>query len=607
MNILNVTYIAPFDTLISLFFLIINSSFCLVCSKRIKFNSNDSINFILINIIFYLILCLALLFFSIFSFNLKFLRFIFSFLIFVKILFIFKNLHFIKKKLNEVRNYLLENKLFSFVIFFILILVCSPTTDADSLDYHLGAPLEIIRSGGLFQRSDDWLSHRLIQSGEMINLYGLIIGSKNFGQIFQILPVIFLYQILNFQIKNIDDNQRLITFLLFSSPLLVSILLSQKQILFPSVMIALTFSFLINQDKFDKKTLNLILILILAPVSFKYSYLIYSIPLFLYLFFTIYKKIKIFNFLGITFVISLIIIFPYYFKNYIFYGDPITPFFEWLKATPSPQVIYFAEELRYSTKIFKIFEIPIIPFFHIIPYDVGKVTLLITPAVLIFYFIIFDFKNLKKKNLIILSFIIFLLMSLSGKSLSRFYFDFYLMIIMIFLINYNFYKNKIVVRSLINISKIYFIIFIIFCSIGIAMFSKGSVNPTLYNAVISKYGFGAEESNWINKNIKNNNNNVKILYDREVMRTKIFHKYKFDYINYSFLDAETLKNIIRKQEYTTYVISDQNFTSFLKKYFICDMEEIKQKKLKLRSRNFFNNKVLNDILLIDKECLKLNK
>ena len=198
-------------------------------------------------------------------------------------------------------------------------------------------------------------------------------------------------------------------------------------------------------------------------------------------------------------------------------------------------------------------------------------------------------------------------MSLSGKSLSRFYFDFYLMIIMIFLINYDFYKNKIVVRSLINISKIYFIIFIIFCSIGIAMFSKGSVNPTLYNTVISKYGFGAEESNWINRNIKNNNNNVKILYDREVMRTKIFHKYKFDYINYSFLDAETFKNKIRKQEYTTYVISDQNFTSFLKKYFICDMEEIKRKKLKLRSRNFFNNKILNDILLIDKECLKINK
>lgn len=603
MNILNVTYIAPFDTLIALFFLIINSSFCLVCLKQIKFNSNSSINFILINILFYLTLCLALFLFSVFNFNFKFLKFLFSFLIFIKILFILRNLRFFKKKINELRNYLVENKLFTFVIFIILILVCSPTTDADSLDYHLGGPVEIIRSGGLFSRSDDWLSHRLIQSGEMINLYGLIIGSKNFGQIFQILPIVFLYQVLNFNIKNNINNQKLVTFLLFSSPLLVSILLSQKQILFPSAMIALAFSFLINQDKFDNKTLKLILVLILAPVSFKYSYLIYSVPLLIYLFFITFKKIEILNFIYYAFVISLIIIFPFYLKNYIFYSDPITPFFEWLKTEQSPQVIYFAEELRFSEKIFKIFEIPIIPFFHIMTFDIGKLTLLISPIVLIIYFLIFNFQNLKKKKLIILSIIIFILLSLSGKSLSRFFFDFYIMIIMIFLTNYNFYKSNLIVKNLINLSKIYFVIFIIFCSIGIAMFSKGSVNVDLYNTVISKYGFGVEESNWINNNIKKNNR--KILYDRDVMRTKIFHKNKFDYINYSFLDIEDFKNKIIKQEYTTYVISEQNYQTFLKKYFICETEEIKQKKLKIRSRNPYNIKELDNILLIDEECLKL--
>lgn len=604
MNILNVTYIAPFDVLISLFFLIINSIFCLVCTKQIKFNTTDSINFILINILFYLILSLILFLFSVFYFNFKFLRILFSVFILVKILFIISNLVFVKKKINEIKNYIIENKLFTFVIFFILILVCSPTTDADSLDYHLGGPLEIIRSGGLFARSDDWLAHRLIQSGEMINLYGLIIGSKNFGQIFQILPIIFLFQILNLNIQSNYDSRKLVTILLFSSPLLVSILLSQKQILFPSVMIALAFSFLINQDKFNQKTLSLVLILILAPISFKYSYLIYSLPLFIFLFFKIYKKTKVFNFLAITFIVSLIIIFPFYLKNYIFYADPITPFFEWLKTTQSPQVIHFAEELRYSSKIFEIYEIPIIPFFHIVPYDLGKISLLVSPIVIIFYLLIFDIQNLKNKKLIILTLIIFILLSLSGKSLSRFFFDFYFMIIIIFLTNYNFYKNKLIVKSLINLSKIYFILFIIFSSIGIIMFSKGSANAGLYNKVVSKYGFGIEESRWINNNLKKNNE--KILFDRDVMRTKIFHKHKFDYINYSFFDAEYFKNRALKQEYTMYVISDQNFKIFLKRYFICDLGKIKKKELKIRSRNVLNNKKIDDILLIDNECLDFN-
>lgn len=602
MNILNLSYIAPFDTLVSILFLIINSSFCLVYSKNSKFHSNESINFIFINIFFYLLLGLVLLLFSVFSFNFKFLRFLFSFFILIKILFILKNLNFFSTKINEISNYLVQNKLFTFVIFLVLILVCSPTTDADSLDYHLGAPLEIIRSGGLFPRSDDWLSHRLIQSGEMINLYGLIIGSKNFGQVFQILPIIFLYQILNFSIKNSLDYKRLVVFLLFSSPLLVSILLSQKQILFPSVMIMLAFGLLIKQDKFNQKTLILTLILILAPISFKYSYLIYSLPLLIFLYFVNYKRIKILNFFGITLVISLIIIFPYYIKNYIFYGDPITPFLEGLKTTQSPQVIYFAQELRYSSKIFKIFEIPIIPFFHILPFNLGKITTLITPAVLILYFLIFNFRNLKLKKLIILSFIIFLLMSLSGKSLSRFYFDFYLMIIMIFLVNYNFYKNKLIVKSLINLSKIYFIFFIILCCIGIIMFFKGSVNTHLYKTVVSKYAFGAEESIWINNNLKENNE--KILFDRDVMRTKIFHKDYFDYINYNFLNPKDFKNKILKHGYTTYVISDKNFSTFLKEYFICNTDEIKQKELMNRSRNVFNLKKLDNILLIEKECLK---
>lgn len=602
MNILDATYFAPLDTIVALSFLLINSAFCVVCSKHAKLHSSETINIVLINILFYITLSLILFIFSIFIFNLEFLRFFFSFLIVLKIIYISKHFTFFNKKLGEIKKYLVENILFAFVLILVIILVCSPTTDADSLDYHLGAPLEIIRSGGLFLREDDWLSHRLIQSGEMINLYGLVIGSKNFGQIFQIIPFVFLKLIFDFFLKSRNLDKKLIIILLFSFPLLISILLTQKQILFPSVMIILSFVFLMKEGDYNIKNLRNILILVLAPVSFKYSYLIYSVPLFIYVFFYFYKKIKFINIIFLTLSISLIFIFPYFLKNFIFYMDPITPFFEWLKTIPKEQVIYFAEELRFSTKIFKIYEIPIIPFFHIIPYDISKVTLLISPTALIFYYLIFNYKDLKKNKLIPLCLIIFILMSLSGKSLSRFYFDFYLMVLLIFLYNYNYFKNKFIIKSIINLSKVYFIIFIFFCSIGVFMLSKGALNNTLYIKVISKYGFSVEESLWVNANTKNNSY---ILFDRDIMRTKILHKNNFDYLNFNFVGLEQLKEKIIKQKYNFIVISELNFNKFLAQFYSCDEKKIKETTLKLRSRNIFNTDIISDILLINTECLKI--
>src|SRR5579863_4887696 len=47
-----------------------------------------------------------------------------------------------------------------------------PVTDADSIHYHLGVPLEWLRHGGAYARSD-WLTWRLVGIGESLNLLGL--------------------------------------------------------------------------------------------------------------------------------------------------------------------------------------------------------------------------------------------------------------------------------------------------------------------------------------------------------------------------------------------------------------------------------------------------
>ena len=56
----------------------------------------------------------------------------------------------------------------------------APATDADSLNYHLGVPLDWLRNGGAYPRQD-WLHARLVGLGESANLLGLAAGTDNLG------------------------------------------------------------------------------------------------------------------------------------------------------------------------------------------------------------------------------------------------------------------------------------------------------------------------------------------------------------------------------------------------------------------------------------------
>src|SRR5215471_9732597 len=64
-----------------------------------------------------------------------------------------------------------------------------PATDIDSLDYHIGIPLDWLRHGGIVSRPD-WFTGRLIGVGEGLNLLGLAMGIDCLGAIFQLSGVV---------------------------------------------------------------------------------------------------------------------------------------------------------------------------------------------------------------------------------------------------------------------------------------------------------------------------------------------------------------------------------------------------------------------------------
>ena len=168
-------------------------------------------------------------------------------------------------------------KKYDYLILIIFILYCfSPISDADSLDYHLGGVLEIIKSQGFYSRSiDEWYHFRLIGLGEMINFYGLLFYSLNFGQLFQVLAIsniLIIFSILN-------NNYKINYLIIFSFPLFASLLLSAKHLLIVSNCYLVIFTIILLKDKLLKFTLLALLILTLTPLGFKFSYLIYSFPL----------------------------------------------------------------------------------------------------------------------------------------------------------------------------------------------------------------------------------------------------------------------------------------------------------------------------------------
>ena len=108
------------------------------------------------------------------------------------------------------------------IIAFYFILSITPVTDADSLDYHIGFPLEILRKGGLYFKLE-WKHSRVIGLGEFINLIGLIIRTDNIGSSLNFISLCFLLLVTYNYTSNKQKNI-LLTLVILSTPLLIQLI-----------------------------------------------------------------------------------------------------------------------------------------------------------------------------------------------------------------------------------------------------------------------------------------------------------------------------------------------------------------------------------------------
>lgn len=397
--------------------------------------------------------------------------------------------------LKKIPNLLVENiNKFFFILLMVVFIIyifltLLPTTDPDSLDYHLGAPFKWLNTNS-FLPNYYWLNYRLVGFGEFLIYFGLVLEIENFGSSVQFLYIFLFYLFLKenkvFSKSVIDKN--LIYLSIFTMPITLSLLMTQKFFLAPTLIISsIIISIYLNYKSFNKLNFFLIICSLYFCLLTKINFLIYFILI--NIFFLKYVNNKYFYKIIFYNFFFLLIVSPFYYRNYIFYGDPISPFLEFTKINPDTSLVNFSNYLRsYESNLDNLFSFfqSIIKTF--IPIGYNSLTTFV--GVFIIYFFIPKSQK-KRKTYLFIGILALISQLLIGQFSSR-----YLLVSIIFFSIY----------FLINIKKNKFLnVAVTSQSLLVIIFSLYPILYFLFNNqnYLKDFAYEYEETKWLNSNIKN--------------------------------------------------------------------------------------------------------
>ena len=368
----------------------------------------------------------------------------------------------------------------------------APPTDADSLDYHLGVPVDWLTHGGAYPRLD-WNHARLVGLGEAINLFGLVNGTDNLGQLIQYSGLWVAYYTIRHQ--NMSNRVRLIALLLiFSVPLNLFLSSIQKPQLFQA---ALIFYFFINITKLRNENnhvdLLYVFLMLFYAIGSKIAFLFLGGLGFLYGLYYSYINAYSSRYIQSSTILFIIILLPIYLRGFIYYGDPISPMLEFLKEHPSIQVLEFSEHLRTIAE--KITINNILPFLFglMITLEVGKFSTVMGIGILIGFFQIRTMSN-ELKLLFMMVVIYYIFNLLMHQTQARYYIEGYWIIIFISL-RYAIKYEKLIL-GLLSLQGLSVLAASI---VGATLLFPGSLSSNMREQVMMRSANGYAEAKWINE------------------------------------------------------------------------------------------------------------
>lgn len=367
-----------------------------------------------------------------------------------------------------------------------------PPTDPDSLDYHLGVPLDWLRNNQAYPRYD-WMHARVVGIGESINLFGLINGTDILGQIVQYSGLIVAWTGIS-TFANTLRLKYLSALLVLTSPVMLYLATVQKPQLFPSA--ALVFGVLIllkNRENYDRKIFLFSMASILFAISNKYSFLIAGVVAII-VSIVIAKKNKDIRFaLLVIFLLFMFINFPLYLRNYLFYGDPLSPMLESLKSSPGMDVLNFSNKLREAEGGITFGKILKLPFTLTFTTKLNYFSTVLGVGT-IGFLVVYNVAGLTR---VILSLAILVALGVlcSGQTMPRYFLEGYFLLAASIVstqwgCKHTYLERGLLLQSIpVAISAVY----------GAIILFPGAITNDLRNYVMNKYAFCYQEAQWIDK------------------------------------------------------------------------------------------------------------
>jgi hypothetical protein len=220
-----------------------------------------------------------------------------------------------------------------------------PPTDADSLEYHLGVPLDWLRHGGAYARPD-WFHARLVGLGEAVNMLGLAMGSDNLGAVFQAAGlVVAMIGVTAFATTR---SERLFGILCVAAcPVILTLVTTQKWQMLPAAGLTVALVLVVERGRqWDSRIALLVFGCAAFAAGSKYSFLLSAGVVGLLGLYVAHCAGRLRPALLILLACGTCLAVPVFARNLVFYGDPLSPLLERWKPAGDPAVIAFAQHLQ---------------------------------------------------------------------------------------------------------------------------------------------------------------------------------------------------------------------------------------------------------------------
>lgn len=493
----------------------------------------------------------------------------------------------------HINNFITNTNIYIFIItlsilIFYFILSITPVTDADSLHYHIGVPLNILREGGL-NVAPDWTMERYIGLGEYFNLIGLSIGTDNIGACLNYFSFLILLYVA--YINNKDNKSNILLFyLILSSPLFIFQIPNQKPQLYGVCAIIIPMIALLKLKKLSLSSAIVLLGSIFFAISLKYQYYLSAgicIIMFLYL----NKDNFLRNIICCCGIYTLLLLPLHLFKIEL-YGNPIAPMMsDYITQNRVDNLAWWGFNNWYKDST----DGHGMPLGLFIPNRLGNVSQIIGFGIIGLFYV----KNIGiiSKKYFVGSIILFLAILFWGQNVSRSFLEPLLLLYfgMAITIDYNSkyikYFKYIILIQLISIT--------ISTLVGVYTLGPGIISEKYRNIVLNKTAAEYSAWNWVNKLLPDDSC---IITD---FRSGAVIPRRFVLSGYAFLMKNGFSNKLLfnkcKDSMNIYLITSNDIKDVKTLSYTGRVENVEKQGQKIQQTN---THLLNDYIILPKYASK---